>query len=930
MTRRVTITILAALALAAMACASPAANAAWKTDAGRLIPALGLEEGHWWLLGPFKWVDEGRLFWGDRPLAPDGSFDLGATYDSAAGKVKWVEQPQWDKPNTEYDVKRTAGIPEMDGCLAFYVYRQIDSPADTNAILYLGFDDGIVLNLNGSVIYQHFFYQGTEPRREAIPVRLKKGRNDLLLKIVDKDNTSAAAFAYDLQPDVSPQKYASALEKLMARHPDDAADAVAARIKLLWLYRQMGEISKADSVARRLAMDPNADKDARDAVNGYWASRPTGVGAISGYTDRGDRLAFKTTKGTLYVGYWRDDAPRVTFVPSGVSLPYDANHRPQPISFDTANAGRPLDVRSEVDRYVIDGKGVDVEVLKDGSAVIMDSRGLRRFVELGMQDQMKRWEWSELKTFKGPFMTAAFHLDTREGVYGMGNRYDSFTRRGRFNQVGNSDRAFGESHFTLPYYVTQGQDALFLNSFGDGDIDVDRINTQNIAFSRIQEDVIDFFYFRGEPKRLVRLYVDLTGHTVMPPDWTLGVWMSRNSYEDENVVLDVAKNLRKHNIPSDVLVLEAWREDGQDWMKWNEKRWPNHEQMCKTLHDMGFKIVLWTMQFHVFNNKDTQPYEKEAFDNHYFTRSGDEPAGYDARIDKSSLIVDFFNPAARDWWVKQYSKLFDPVTGIDGLKTDIGENNYGETVQGWTGINNIYALSYIETAWDMTKDLTGQGMVFARTGTVGTQKYPILWAGDHSTWFQGMQEAYNAMMNAGLAGYAWTSFDIGGLYGDLDKETYVRMAEMGAFCPIMQCHGMGRREPFDFGDFKEEAVDVFNQYANWYVELKPYRVAAGEEACRTGIPIMRPLWMEYPDDPMCYEAEFQYFFGPDILVAPIFSYNHTRTLYLPKGEWIDWWTGEPIKGGRAIQVTMPLEKMPLYVKPGSSVLRIAPGSKDRQ
>jgi alpha-glucosidase (family GH31 glycosyl hydrolase) len=150
---------------------------------------------------------------------------------------------------------------------------------------------------------------------------------------------------------------------------------------------------------------------------------------------------------------------------------------------------------------------------------------------------------------------------------------------------------------------------------------------------------------------------------------------------------------------------------------------------------------------------------------------------------------------------------------------------------------------------------------------------------------------------------------------------------MGAFCPIMQCHGMGRREPYDFGDYKEEAVDVFNQYANWYMQLKPYRIAMGQEAVKTGVPIMRPLWMEYPDDPECYNAEYQYFFGGDILVAPMISYNHTRNVYLPKGEWIDWWNGQSVKGGRYIEVEVPLEKMPMYGRPGSPVLKIAPGTK---
>lgn len=908
--------------------AVPAIASSWNEDMAKRVPAAAIQEGHWWVLGAFDWVKEPRMFWGDIPLPPDNSFDLTKTYKGRKGEAKWKEVPEWDVDSKMYEIApKLADFAEPEGCVAAYIYRQIDSPADTDAILYFGFDDGCVLNINGEVVFSRFYYRGTELRQEAIPIHLKKGRNDFLLKIADKDNTSESSFAFDIRPSCSPEKYAKALEYLVKTYPNETVKVLDAKVRLVKLYRQIGELNKADTLAASIAVDANATKEQKNAMLEYSKSRPTGVGLITGYGPEGNRVAFKTIKGTFYVGFWEDNAPRITFIPTNTTWPYPANHRPVPVSFDRANLGKISAVTDEGNKFVVNGGKVKVEVFKDGSGVVFVSNNKRRFVELGQEDQIKRIEWYELKTFKGPYETAVFHLDTAEGVYGMGHRYDTFNRRGRFNSIGNCDRGFGESHFTLPYFVTQGHDALYVNSYGDGEFDVDRTNTENVALCRLQEDVIDFFYFVGEPKTIVKNYVDLTGHTVMPPDWTLGVWMSRNSYENQDVVLDVAKNLRKNKVPSDVLVLEAWREGNKDWMKWGTENWKDHEQMCKTLHEMGFKVVIWTMQFHMFNQKNPLPYEKEAFDNKYFCRTGDTPWGWDKNSEQNSYIVDFFNPDAVKWWENCYTPLFNPVTGIDGLKTDIGENNGGQTVQGWTHINNIYALGYLKTAWEMTKKITGEGMVFARTGTVGTQKYPILWAGDHMTWFQGQQDALNAMMSSGLAGYAWTSFDVGGLFGDLDKETYVRMAEMGAFCPIMQCHGMGKREPYDFGDYKEEATEVFNQYAHWYMDLKPYRIACGKEAVKNGVPMMRPLWMEYPNDTECYNTEYQYFFGPDIMCAPIMAYNHTRKLYLPQGSWIDWWTGEAVKGGRYLTVTMPLEKMPIYVRPGSSVLKFAPGVK---
>ena len=893
--------------------------------AARLLPGLDLEEGHWQVLGPFEWVKEPRKFWGDKPLPPDGRFDLEATYQGLGGPVRWTEAPEWDEDGRIHEVAAKAGMEGKDGCLAAYLYRRVDSPADLDAILYLGFDDGLVLRLNGDEIFQRFFYRSTEPREEAIPIRLRAGRNDFLLKLAEKDNTSACGLSFEIRPAVPPALERKALEASIAAPSLEKAVALRARWRLAHVLRQLGDLGMADSLVREVAADPGASSDQKALAGSYFATRPAGLGAVLKHTTEGGRVSFTTERGTLHVTGWREAALRLTFVPKDAPWPYGSSRRPLPVPFDLRSEGAAGTVADSGDRFTVRHGGLSLEILKGGSAVVVERGASRRMLELGTRREVRQTSGSGQKVLEGPFEEIAFHLTAREGVFGMGSRYDGFNRRGRRNAIGNCDRAFGESHFTLPHFITQGQDALFINSFGDGEISVDRPEAENVAFCRIEEPVLDLFYFTGPPKSLVRQYVDLTGHTVMPPDWTLGVWMSRNSYENREVVLEVAKKLREHKVPAHVLVLEAWREDGPDWMTWNPEKWKDHEGMLKSLHEMGFRVVVWTMQYHIFNRAHPRPYEEEAFDKRYFVMEGEKPWGWDGGSEKNSYIVDFFNPAAREWWERQYRPLFHPLTGIDGLKTDIGENNGGVTFQGWKNINNIYALEYIRCAWNMTKKVSGEGMVFARTGTVGTQRYPILWAGDHSTWFQGMQEALSAMLSGGVSGYAWTTFDVGGLYGDLDKETYVRMAEMGAFCPILQAHGQGRREPYDFGDFGEEAVEIFNRYAGWYMDLKAYRIAAGREACETGLPILRPLWMEYPDDPACYDAEHQYFFGPDILVAPIVSYDHARWVYLPNGKWVDWWTGTIQEGARRIRVEMSLDRMPIHVRPGSDALKVSPG-----
>jgi len=187
-----------------LVCFSIPSLADWKSDMARMIPPCALDEGHWWVLGSFKWAEQGRLFWGDRPLPPDGKLDLNAVYQGWRGtEVRWKEVPEWDKDDVIYEITKQADMEGSNICLAAYLYRRIDSPAATDAVLYLGFDDGAVVKLNGETILQRFFYRGTERRQEAIPIRLNKGQNDFLIKLVDKDNTSAASFCFDIRPAVS-------------------------------------------------------------------------------------------------------------------------------------------------------------------------------------------------------------------------------------------------------------------------------------------------------------------------------------------------------------------------------------------------------------------------------------------------------------------------------------------------------------------------------------------------------------------------------------------------------------------------------------------------------------------------------------------------------------------------------------------------------
>ena len=530
----------------------------------------------------------------------------------------------------------------------------------------------------------------------------------------------------------------------------------------------------------------------------------------------------------------------------------------------------------------------------------------------------------------------ALELNHGELIYGLGERFDSLTRNGRTVDFHNKDAVGTTSRRTyvnIPFFMSTKGYGLFLNSAAETDWQVATTDTGAVQFS-VFEPQMDYFVFCAKtPKEILKLYCKLTGFSKLPPVWSFGLWMSRNSYTSWEVAEDIAKQLRENDIPCDVLHLDtAWF--SSDWncdLRFSTERFPEPEEHMKKLKDDGFHVSLW--QYNYIPPRPDNLNYPVADEKGYLAKDEDGRRYHYPVVGgwSDDAIIDFSNPEARDWYAEQIRSLMR--MGAGAIKTDFGEGipeaaKYA-CVEG-KYFHNLYTLVYNGTVFDACKDVTGENIVWARSGTAGSQRFPIHWGGDSQCTFDALASTLRGALTAGISGIPFFSHDIGGFIGLPDDELYVRWAQLGLFSSHSRCHGAGDftyREPWRFS---KEACDIFRYYDKLRYSLMPYIYREAAECVKTGLPMMRALWLEYPEDRNVRHIDDQYLFGRSLLIAPVLkpmSQSKTRDIYLPDGVWIDYFTKEKIVSrGQWITQSVTLEKMPIFVKQGAVLEYCAEGT----
>lgn len=445
------------------------------------------------------------------------------------------------------------------------------------------------------------------------------------------------------------------------------------------------------------------------------------------------------------------------------------------------------------------------------------------------------------------------------------------------------------------------------------------------------------------PLARLRAFLRATGFPAVLPEWGYGFWKSRDVYAHEDDVLEDFRGCRWHGIPLDALVLDSpWETQYNTWIP-NPHQFPDFAGMVRRLRDDGVRTVVWiTPWINLETDNDTQvppdpasrrlhaapasTYAEGAAAGH-FLRDGDDPWVGRWWMGTGSPI-DFTSPKAKAWWREQAKTVLR--MGVEGIKADDGEGYYlPEDVgfaDGRTGATAAWAYGGLyrrsmQRALDEVHP--GAGVLFGRSGWAGQQATGVVWAGDQASDFWSLRTLVAATLSAASSGFSNWSHDVGGYLGHrlverAPADLLVRWAQLGAFTPLMQAHGRLPQEPWTYGT---RVLDLYRAAVLLHERLVPYIRAAAATAARTGVPIVRPLSLLDPADPRAWTVSDAFGFGPSLWVAPVLDEHATeREAWLPRGRWIETWSGRVVEGGREVVVATPLDRIPVWVRAGALIV----------
>ena len=499
-----------------------------------------------------------------------------------------------------------------------------------------------------------------------------------------------------------------------------------------------------------------------------------------------------------------------------------------------------------------------------------------------------------------------------ERIYGCGESFTSLNKVGQKVHLSVTDPQGPETdgqYKPVPFFFSNRGYGIFMHTsapvtcdFGASYIGADRLF--------MADEQMDFFVFFGEPKDILYEYTEITGKSPLPPLWSFGTWMSRITYFSQQEGLEIAHQLRAHKIPCDVIHFDTgWF--GVDWQcdyQFAKDRFENPMKMLKQLAKDGFHTCLWQLPYFTPKNRFFNEIIEKGL--HVKNATGGMPV--------EDAILDFSNPETVNWYQQKIEGLMKQ--GVSTIKCDFGEaapyNGFYHSGKGGLYEHNLYPLRYNKALWEVVeRNHPGEGIIWARSAWAGSQRYALHWGGDAATTNTGMLGDLRGGLSFGLSGFSFWSHDMGGFVTASPEDIYRRWLPFGFLSSHTRAHGAPPTEPWLIS---ESFTDAFRECAEMKYKLMPYIWEQAKECSKLGLPMVRALLVEFPHDQGAWYVEDEYMFGSKMLVAPLLESGNSRSVYLPKGKWIDYQNGKVYEGGYQ---TIEAGKIPaiILVKDGSVI-----------
>lgn len=667
------------------------------------------------------------------------------------------------------------------------------------------------------------------------------------------------------------------------------------------------------------------------------------IGKMSNYKVENQKviLAFDNAKGFIEVV--RDDIIRVYQDIDGIERTTDA------ISEDVKASGS-FETEKTTECLVITTGKLVVKVYDDfkvdfldksGNVLCADYRGSRvHMARISEEDKkLLEGEGHSVEGDENYKFELLKDISNVKGFYGLGDKTGFLNKKGYMYEMWNTDNPdpqvdnFKALYKSIPFFIATTETkpyGIFLDNSYHSYFDMGK-ESNDYYYMAADDGNIDYYFFAGEQMSdIISGFTYLTGRMNVPQLFTLGYHQCRWSYSSAEEVRAIADNMRKYKIPCDTIHMDIDYMDKFKVFTFSDERFPNVKDFIKELSDDGFKIVT-IIDPGVKKEEGYQVYDK-GIENSYFAKDTEGNVYVNEVWPGESVFPDFGNEEVRKWWADNQKVLVD--AGVRGVWNDMNEPasfrgplpddvvfRNGDRVTDHREMHNLYGHFMAKATYDgLVKYDKRRPFIITRACYAGTHRYSTAWTGDnHSIWTH-LQMAIPQLCNLAMSGMVFSGTDVGGFGSDVTPELLLRWVQVGCFSPLFRNHsakGTRYQEPWQFGD---EVVDIYKKYVELRYELIPYFYDLFYNCANTGMPVIRPLILNFPDDSEVTNMNDEFMVGDSLLVAPVVNPGQTKKMvYLPAGDWYDYFTREKIEGGKYIIVDAPIDKCPIFVKAGSII-----------